>query len=304
MITPNGPGGGGVTRHIIDLPCDRPAAFAAMDAAIVADIAKTRARLGRTVIWGLCGPQGSGKSFTAVRLVAHLAGLGLGAVIASLDDFYLTREAREGLARTVHPLLATRGVPGTHDLALLEATISHLMEAAPDQEVAIPAFDKTLDDRVSPDQWPLFRGRPDVIILEGWCVGARPQAPTALAVPANALERIEDPAGSWRTYVNQQLAGPYMPLFAKLDRRTLLSAPSFETVFGWRGEQEAKLDRSARGSRPPMTQAQLHRFIAHYERLTRWLLEDQPAELVVDLAADRTPWRLRLMPPAAGLLTE
>ena len=74
---------------------------------------------------GLSGCQGSGKS-TLVKAIAHVLEdvHHVNAVVLSLDDFYLTKAERELLARTVHPLFATRGVPGTHDLDLLRQTLS------------------------------------------------------------------------------------------------------------------------------------------------------------------------------------
>jgi D-glycerate 3-kinase len=131
------------------------------------------------------------------------------------------------------------------------------------------------------------RGPVDVVLFEGWCVGARPQPAAALTRPVNALERDADPDGRWRTFVNTALAGAYAPLFARIDRLVLLQAPGFEVVAGWRAEQEAKLRaRTGRG----MDEAEIARFVAHYERLTRWILQEMPprADLVFPLRADRS----------------
>lgn len=131
-------------------------------------------------------------------------------------------------------------------------------------------------------------GPVDVILFEGWCVGARAQGAAALVQPVNALERLEDPDGIWRTYVNDQLDGPYQPLFGMLHDLVLLQPPGFEVVAGWRAEQEAKLRaRTGKG----MDAAELDRFLAHYERLTRWILTEMPdrADWVVPLDAQRTP---------------
>jgi D-glycerate 3-kinase len=267
-------------------------AFALSDSFLVEQILAGQARLGRPILVGLCGAQGSGKSHTAARLVERLAGEGTRAVALSIDDFYLGHATRENLGRDVHPLLATRGVPGTHDVALAEAIFTSLFAATSSDTVALPSFDKSRDDRVPREQWLAYAGRPDVVILEGWCVGARPEPLEALAKPINALEANEDKDGHWRAYVNQQLAGPYDALFAHLDLRILLRAPSFEQVFSWRTEQEAKLTRSP-GAPPPMDAAALQRFIAHYERITRHILTEEPADVVIPLAPDRTPlgWR-------------
>jgi len=269
-------------------------AFEASDRLIAARIRAVREARGRPVFVGLCGAQGSGKSTTASRLVTLLAAEGYPAVALSIDDFYLGHADRIALGEAVHPLLVTRGVPGTHDLSLAETTIAALLAARPGDAVPLPFFDKTRDDRAPRDEWAVHRGPAGVVLLEGWCVGARPQPDAALVEPVNALEAEEDADGAWRGYVNAALAGPYAALFGALDLRILLRAPSFEQVLAWRTEQEQKLDRTA-GALPPMDEAALRRFIAHYERITRWLLIDEPADMVIPLAADRTPlgWRER-----------
>jgi len=240
----------------------------------------------KTAVIGLCGAQGSGKS-TIAQFTAHLLEQrGMRAIALSLDDFYLTKDARLRLAREVHPLLAVRGPPGTHDVAMAGAAIDQLRSKG---KVSLPRFDKATDNRTPRGTWPNVTAPVDVILLEGWCVGALSQGKGALAQPVNDLERIEDPKSVWRTYVNDQLDGPYQTLFARLHDLVLLEAPSFEVVFGWRAEQEAKLrERTAVG----MDEAEVARFVAHYERITRWILAEMPrrADWVVTLDAERNPY--------------
>jgi len=236
---------------------------------------------------GLCGAQGSGKSTLAAALAALLGARGLKVAALSLDDFYLTRAERQTLAKVVHPLLATRGVPGTHDVALALRTFERLASAG---VTPLPSFDKAIDDRRPDAQWPRLDGPADVVLFEGWCVGARPQPEAMLQAPINALERDEDANGTWRRYVNAALEGPYRPLFEGFDRLLLLQAPSFEVVFEWRREQEQKLARRLEASggdgRALMNEAQLARFIAHYERLTRHILAEMPSRADVLFALD------------------
>lgn len=240
------------------------------------------------LVVGLCGPQGSGKSTLAALTARALAARRLTTAVLSIDDVYLTRAERLALADTVHPLLATRGVPGTHDVALGLSTLDALAGAGP---VALPRFDKAADDRAPRADWPLVEAPVDVALLEGWCVGARPQPPAALAAPVNGLERDEDPDGRWRAHVQAALAGPYAALFRRLDRLVLLQAPDFATVRAWRGEQEARLRERLTDPGRTMDEAALDRFVAHYERLTLWIAEDLPAvaDLVVGLDKRRRP---------------
>ena len=252
---------------------------------LAARLARLRQARRRTVLIGLTGAQGSGKSTIAAVTVRLLEERGLTAVALSLDDFYLPRSARERLAREVHPLLATRGPPGTHDVALAGAALDQLR--APGR-IALPSFDKAADERRPRAAWRTIATPVDVVILDGWCIGARAQGAAALAQPVNALEAEEDASGAWRNYVNAQLDGRYQDLFGRLHELVLLQAPSFEVVLGWRQEQEKKLiARTGHG----MSEAEVARFVAHYERLTRWILSEMPerARLVFPLGADRTP---------------
>jgi len=239
----------------------------------------------RTVLLGICGAQGSGKSTIAAATCRLLAGQGASAVTLSLDDFYLSGEARRRLAREVHPLFATRGPPGTHDVSLAASVLDRLQAAG---EVALPSFDKAADEPRPAAERRTVAAPADVVLLEGWCVGARPQDPAALVTPVNALEAEEDADGVWRTCVNTALAGPYQSLFARLQAVVFLAAPSFEVVAGWRAEQEAKL-RARTGA--GMAPGEIGRFVAHYERLTRWMLAEMPGRvaLTVRLGEDRAP---------------
>jgi D-glycerate 3-kinase len=270
-------------------------AFEMSDALFAAAIAGRHTEHASPILVGLSGSQGSGKSTTALRLQNRLHALGKRTAVCSLDDFYLPQNERQALAKAVHPLLVTRGVPGTHDVALMQETIGELREARSGDRIALPAFDKAADERVLRECWPLWEGRADIILLEGWCIGARPQPAEALRMPVNALEREEDGDGAWRGYVNEQLAGAYAALFATLNLRLMLCAPDFACVHGWRKEQEAGLPRGQPGSRLPMDDSALARFIAHYERITRWLIENQPADVIALLDRDRTPvsWRFK-----------
>lgn len=256
-----------------------------------------RARLSdQLVVVGLCGSQGSGKSTATGVLCELLRQDDLPAAALSLDDFYLPRAQREELSRIVHPLLRTRGVPGTHDVELAQAVIDSLATSGP---VAIPSFDKGTDDRRPRQLWPRFDGPARVVIFEGWCAGAMPQSPADLKKPVNALERDEDADGRWRGYVNAQLAGPYRALFDRLSPLVLLQAPSFEVVYGWRLQQEHKLREKlaleGADTRSVLSDAAVSRFVSHYERLTRHILVEMPgrADHVISLDAQRRARWLR-----------
>jgi len=253
---------------------------------LAARAAALRADLDRTAFVGLCGAQGSGKSTIAAATVRILEAQGLNAVCLSLDDFYLSRDARTWLAEKVHPLLAVRGPPGTHDAALACVVLDALARPG---TTPLPAFDKAQDERRPQAAWRHAEGPLDVVMLEGWCVGARPQPKAMLGPAINALEALGDPDRRWRRYIDRQLGGPYQALFGRLDALALLAAPGFGVVTAWRTEQERKLRERTGGG---MSDEAVAKFVMHYERLTRWILEEMPgrADWVVPLGTDREPF--------------
>lgn len=256
-----------------------PEEFAAVIECCYRPIAQWLGKEGRRfcpLIVGIGGAQGTGKSTLADFLRLYLAENGSFSVaILSLDDFYFTHAERHQLGLAVHPLLATRGVPGTHDLQMLSTCLDQLCILQPGETLALPRFDKAGDDRADPASWPVVEGPIDVIVLEGWCVGAAPQSRSSLVEAINTLERVADAGGIWRRYVNEQLAGPYATLFQRLDRLVYLRAPDFGAVRRWRLEQEHKLAERHGGG---MSDAEVGRFVEHFERVTRATLEAPPPQ--------------------------
>ena len=236
---------------------------------------------------GINGAQGSGKSTTAAiicLLLEHAHGLRCATL--SIDDLYLTKAERERVAVELHPLFITRGVPGTHDIALGMSIFDQVMGRQP---VTLPRFDKLADDRAEPAIWHKYESL-DVLILEGWCVCCLPQ--NDVNDPINFLEREEDQDGVWRNHVNICLQEDYAKLFSRLDILIMLAAPSMEKVYEWRELQEQKLElkQGCRG----MTSEEVQRFIMHYERLTRWMLREMPqrADILVPVGDDHVPKEL------------
>lgn len=233
----------------------------------------------RPVAIGINGGQGSGKSTLSLFLVEWLIReCGLSALCLPLDDLYYSKAKRLELARSVHPLFATRGVPGTHDVALGMRLLDKLLGIRNGGTLAMPKFDKAADDLLEEVEWPVVATPVDVVVFEGWCIGARPQSYTALETPINDLEEKEDGDGRWRLAVNEHLKTDYGELFKRLDTLVMLRIPSFEKAIEWRRLQESKLS-------DPLNRRQLMRFIMHFERLTRHMLETVPtyADVVVDI---------------------
>ncbi|WDE04203.1 kinase [Thalassomonas viridans] len=238
---------------------------------------------------GINGCQGSGKSTLAdymSRVLIHE--YRLNTVCCSLDDFYLDHIQRQQLAKSVHPLLATRGVPGTHDIALLGNTLDKLANA--ETGFPLPKFDKASDNPVPHKLWPQVTAKIDIILFEGWCWGTPPQQENELWFPVNALEQEQDPEGIWRKFVNHQLALFYQPLYRHMDLWLMLKAPSFDCVYRWRLEQEQKLRQKLAGTsnqHTGMTETEIAGFIQHFQRLTQHSLVSLPDRVDHLLTLDR-----------------
>ena len=129
-----------------------------------------------TYFLGLSGGQGAGKTTITSLLNIILTNYFKKKVcIFSIDDFYKTLNDRKKLSKKIHPLLKTRGVPGTHDIKFI---INYLkkIKLKKNKVISLPIFDKSIDDRAIKSKWKKINYIPDIIILEGWCVGAKPQS--------------------------------------------------------------------------------------------------------------------------------
>jgi D-glycerate 3-kinase len=271
-----------------------PDAFAASVQAFYVPLARwvhgqVKERDGATFVLGINGAQGTGKSTLSNFLATTLQDdHGISVAELSIDDIYLTRAERAELAQRIHPLFATRGVPGTHDVELGVQVIDKLCVLRNGEFLQLPRFDKSIDDRRPASTWPVAEGPVDVIIFEGWCV-ASPAAPVEqLLKPVNRLEAEEDVDGSWRRHINELLGSSYSVLFDKIDALVVLQAPDFDAIYRWRGEQERKLAASAVAMATQiMREAELSRFIQHYERITRQNLAILPSIADVVLTLDQ-----------------
>ena len=282
------------------LPADFVAVVERWYLPIAARIAQAQSQQAGTLLVSISGAQGSGKStLTAFLKLLLKAAWQLDAVDISLDDFYLTHTERQQLALAKHPLLATRGVPGTHDLALATAVFAELRQCSVSRPCQVPRFDKSVDDRRPAADWTVVDHGVDVILFEGWCNNAPVATAESLREPINRLETQEDPDGSWRHYVNACLGRYHQALFSQADLLVHIAIPSFDKVYEWRQLQEQKLAEKAEANAGVMDSVQLSRFIQHYERITRRCLEELPktADIVLNLNAEHGVDGLLFRPP-------
>lgn len=267
----------------LQLPADYAATIRSIVDPLCEQLAKRYASTEGSLMVGINGPQGSGKSSLCAFIECRMAAqFGLSTAVISLDDLYHTQQTRCQLAQSIHPLFQTRGVPGTHDIDLAVKTLQQLAQAETGDVTAIPRFNKALDDRFPESGWDHHMGRADLMILEGWCVAAQPQTEQDLIEPINRLELEEDPEAMWRRHVNQQLHHEYPRLFCLIDYLVYLQIPCFAQVHQWRRVQEQKLqakqDETVEHSCRIgcMDEAALSRFIMHFERLTRFMMQELP----------------------------
>ena len=224
-------------------------------------------------IIGLSGGQGSGKStITGILKFILKKKYGLNLCIFSIDDFYKTKSERKKMSEKDHPLFLTRGVPGTHDIQLLNNILKKFKEKK-FKNLLIPKFDKSIDDRSKKYKWQKIKKRPDIVILEGWCVGATHQKESDLKKPLNSIEKKFDQKLIWRRKVNYYLKNQYKKIFKKIDKLVYLKAPNFSYIYKWRLLQEQKMKLTLKNKKT-MSKQQVKEFIMFYERITKHMIKN------------------------------
>ena len=229
---------------------------------------------GRTLILGLSGSQGSGKTMvTGILQIILKKFFKKNIYIISIDDFYKTLRDRNRMSQQKHSLFKTRGVPGTHDINLIKNFFISVKRKK-FKKIKLPKFNKSIDDRSKKNYWHNINKRPEIIILEGWCVGAKPQIISSLRKPVNILERHEDKDLIWRKYANEKLKKEYKEVFAMIDYFIFMKVPNFKIVFKWRLLQESKLRKKLHYKKKIMTYSAIKRFIMFYQRITLQMIKD------------------------------
>jgi len=240
---------------------------------------------GKTLFLGFSGGQGSGKT-TVVKILKIILKKFFKRKIhvSSIDDFYKTLKDRNKMSYTAHPLFKTRGVPGTHDINLIKKFF-YFIKRKNFRKTKLPKFDKSIDDRLKKKYWFNVKERPEIVILEGWCVGAQPQPNSLIKKPINILEKYEDQDLIWRKHVNEKLKREYKKLFAMIDCYIFMKIPNFNMVFKWRLLQENKLREVLGYKKKIMSYNEIKRFIMFYQRITLQMVRDlsKSASIVMPL---------------------
>jgi len=246
-----------------------------------------RVNKNKPLMIGLAGGQGSGKTTISSILTLILQKyFRLNVFKVSIDDFYKTRKDRKLLSIKKHSLLMTRGVPGTHDIDLM-LNFFKIVKSKKFKSIHIPKFNKAIDDRCSKSLWYKLKSKPDVVIFEGWCVGARAQTNSQLKKPINSLEKVYDKSAKWRSHVNNQLKTKYKKLFKQLDGLIYLKAKNFSLLRNWRLKQERKLLVQTKNKKnlKIMNSRDIINFMQTYERITQQMFKDaiKSSSIIINL---------------------
>ena len=242
-------------------------------------------------ILGLSGGQGTGKTtISSIISIILRKYFKLNVFTISIDDFYKTRKERLILSQKVHPSLMTRGVPGTHDAKIMLDFFKRVKRSK-FRSLKLPKFNKAIDDRYIKKLWYLIKKRPDVVIFEGWCVGAKAEKNNTLIKPVNSLEKLNDKKLTWRKFVNKQLQSKYKQLYDQLNCLLYLKPKNFSLLRQWRIKQEKKLSLKSKRSNKLkiMSDKEIINFMQTYQRITQNMFKSVPkyASIILNLNSNQ-----------------
>ena len=227
---------------------------------------------------GLAGGQGTGKTtISSILKIILEKYFKLKVFKVSIDDFYKTRKERMNLSKRIHPMLLTRGVPGTHDIKMM-LNFFRKVKSKKFKKLKLPIFNKAIDDRFKKKHWYNLNDKPDVIIFEGWCVGAKSEKNNSLKKTINSMEKAKDQKQIWRKYVNQQLKSEYKNLYSQLNCLIYLKAKNFSLLQKWRLKQERKLwlNSKRKSNLKIMNKEDVINFMQTYQRITQNMFKYMP----------------------------
>ena len=235
-----------------------------------------KANIKKPYFVGLAGGQGTGKTTTSSLIKIILSKyFKLDVFRISIDDFYKTRKERISLSKRIHPMLMTRGVPGTHDINMM-LNFFKKSKSKKFKRLKLPIFNKAIDDRYSKKHWYDLKKKPDVIIFEGWCVGAKSEKNNTLKKTINSMEKTKDQKQIWRKYVNDQLKSKYKKLYSQLNCLIYLKAKNFSLLQKWRLKQERKLWVKSKVKSKIMSRGDVLNFMQTYQRITQNMFRNMP----------------------------
>lgn len=266
--------------------------------------------LGRTLIQGILGGQGTGKTTLAKILKLILGKLGYSTIAISLDDLYKTYADRQQLQKQ-EPRLIWRGPPGTHDIDLgievldklrssqtgesasVENSQSSLIKDGKIKKIEIPRFDKSAwggaGDRTNPE---IIAGA-DIVLFEGWFAGVRPvgEAQLNAFLETGPFPIATEGDRQFARDMNAKLSD-YLPLWERLDKLIVLYPQDYRISQVWRNRAEQEMMAAGKSG---MTEAEINRFVEYFwkalhpELFIKSAIESNKwVDLAVEIQSDRT----------------
>ncbi|MEH2115874.1 glycerate kinase [Nostoc sp.] len=249
-------------------------------------LALHRQQLGRPLIQGILGGQGTGKTTTCKILSLILDRLGYRTVSLSLDDLYKTYSDRLLLTQQ-DPRLIWRGPPGTHDVDLGLKVLDQIRQSQ--SSVLVPRFDKSAYEGAGDRTTPEIVTGVDIVLFEGWFVGVRPIEPNIFDTAPPPILTEKDRV--FARDMNHRLQD-YLPLWERLDSLILLYPTDYRCSLEWRKQAEQEM---IAGGKSGMSNAEIEEFVnyfwrsLHPELFIKPLLKDAAAvELAIEIHADHS----------------
>jgi len=208
-----------------------------------------------TLIMGILGSQGTGKSTLTTILTQIWQCLGLNSIELSLDDLYKTYQERQELLK-IDSRLRWRGVPLTHDVSLGLEILDRVKKQ--DYPIFLPRFDKSLHNGMGDRTTPKTANQADIMIFEGWFVGVQPVAENPFFHAPYPIVTEEDKQFALD---NNQRLKEYLPLWEKLDYLLILNPEDYRYSLQWRKEAEHKMIQTGKTG---MTDKQIEEFVYYF----------------------------------------
>ncbi|NER36268.1 MAG: glycerate kinase [Oscillatoria sp. SIO1A7] len=277
-------------------------------------LSKRQQELGRPLIQGIVGGQGTGKTTMTKILSLILScqsdrsysppdsgppypGLPYAprpyasrrVLSLSIDDLYKTYSDRQNLQKQ-DPRLVWRGPPGTHDIELGIETLDLLLSVSPQSDpIPVPRFDKSAWGGAGDRAEPEIVERADIILFEGWFVGVRPIEPANFDTAPAPIITESDRAFARDS--NRRLQA-YLPLWQRLDSLIVLYPTDYRLSVQWRQQAEREMVAAGKSG---MSDEQIEEFVRYFWQALHPELFIAPlvnnpdrADLVVEINGDRT----------------
>ncbi len=236
-------------------------------------------RPGRTVVIGIQGGQGTGKTTLSRFLQEAFTKLGYSIESFSIDDFYTSYQERQQLARKYldNPFYQiARGMPGTHRVNELQQTFQKIKARKP---FTIPVFDKSLRNAAGDVAgYKMVKGKQEFIIFEGWCVGL-PLVSWQELLRICRKNRIKAPSPPEARVLLRHTA-QYQALWKFIDYFIMLKPTSSKLHHRWRLQQENELKQKKRVG---MSAAAIQHFVDMFLPLTYVCYEKIKADVILSI---------------------